>query len=97
VKRSSAHVDGLHAERPEKRRRLRELHDFILGIPLDDVDEGAAPFAIWEGSHEIMREAFHNGFKGSVQNLSHIFSSDVDFGFGLFGLIQRPHVHVALG
>ena len=64
VKRSSAHVDGLHAERPEKRRRLRELHDFILGIPLDNIEGGAAPFVIWEGSHEIMREALHSAFRG---------------------------------
>ena len=34
--------------------------------------------------------------KGSVQNLSHIWSGD---GFGLrdLRLIERPHVHVALG
>src|SRR4051812_32081823 len=34
--------------------------------------------------------------KGSVQNLSHISSGD---GFGLheLRLIERPHVHVALG
>ena len=33
---------------------------------------------------------------GSVQNLSHIWSGD---GFGLrdLRLIERPHVHVALG
>jgi 2-keto-3-deoxy-galactonokinase len=37
------------------------------------------------------------GASTHVQILSHIFSSDVDFGFDLFGLIQRLHVHVALG
>jgi hypothetical protein len=35
-------------------------------------------------------------YDGSVQNLSHIFSSDGSFGLGLLGLEQRPHVHVAL-
>jgi hypothetical protein len=36
------------------------------------------------------------GFIGSVQNLSHIYSGD---GFGLHDLrlIERSHVHVALG
>ena len=36
------------------------------------------------------------GASTHVQNLSHIFSSDGGFGFGLRGLIERPHVHVAL-
>ena len=33
---------------------------------------------------------------GSVQILSHIFSSDSGFGLGFLGLKQWPHVHVAL-
>jgi hypothetical protein len=31
---------------------------------------------------------------GSVQNLSHIFSSDGGFGWVFLGLKQWPHVHV---
>ena len=34
--------------------------------------------------------------QGSVQILSHIFSSDSGFGLGFLGLKQWPHVHVAL-
>jgi hypothetical protein len=34
--------------------------------------------------------------KGSVQILSHIFSSDGGFGWVFVGLKQWPHVHVAL-
>ncbi|MGI9371871.1 MAG: hypothetical protein ACR2OJ_05200 [Hyphomicrobiales bacterium] len=58
VKRDAAHGDGLHAEGPQRRRHLREQHGFLLGIPLVEVGEGAAPFVVWEGSHEVMREAF---------------------------------------
>jgi hypothetical protein len=57
VKRSSAHVDGLLAAGAEKRRFLREHHAFILGIPLDPVDEGSSPLVVWEGSHMIVKRA----------------------------------------
>lgn len=56
--RDAAHVDGLHRVMPGRRRRLREVHGFILGIPLNDAPAGAAPFTIREGSHEAMRAAF---------------------------------------
>jgi len=59
-RRDSAHVDGLHGEGTPKRRHLREYHDFILGIALDDGDEGAAPFVIWEGSHVVMQQMFRD-------------------------------------
>ena len=55
ARRDSAHLDGLHGEGTPKRRFLREFHDFILGIALDDGDEEAAPFVVWEGSHHILR------------------------------------------
>ncbi|MEM9012461.1 MAG: hypothetical protein AAGE18_14635 [Pseudomonadota bacterium] len=56
--RDAAHVDGLLAEGPERRRYLREHHAFLLGLPLVPVASGAAPFVVWEGSHALMREAF---------------------------------------
>jgi len=58
VTRDSAHVDGLHAEGPERRRYLREYHSFLLGVPLTPSDPRSSPLVIWEGSHEIMRDAF---------------------------------------
>ena len=58
VARDAAHVDGLHAEGPERRRRVREHHGFILGIPLAAVQPGQSPVVVWEGSHHIMRAAF---------------------------------------
>ncbi len=54
--RDAAHLDGLLAEGPGKRRFLREPHAWILGIALNKSD--ASPLVVWEGSHEIIREAF---------------------------------------
>lgn len=63
--RDAAHVDGLLREPPSRRRRLGETHGFILGMPLAGVDDpGASPLVVWEGSHEIMRDAFKAAFDG---------------------------------
>ena len=63
-RRDAAHVDGLLREGPARRRHLREHHGFILGIPMIEFEAGAAPFVIWEGSHEIMRGVFSRRFAG---------------------------------
>lgn len=60
--RDAAHVDGLHRIMPGRRRKLLERHAYILGIPLNEASKDAAPFVIWEGSHEIMRAAFQRRF-----------------------------------
>ncbi|WP_425404716.1 hypothetical protein [Hwanghaeella sp.] len=62
VKRDAAHVDGLLREGPDRRRRLKEYHAFILGIPMVDFSTDAAPFALWEGSHLIVRNWFRETF-----------------------------------
>lgn len=64
LNRDSAHVDGLLAEGPERRRHLREPHAWILGLPLTLSDPGAAPLVVWEGSHLVMAEAFATAFRG---------------------------------
>ena len=56
--RDAAHVDGLRAEGPDRRRYIREPHAFILGLPLTKAAPGASPLVVWEGSHQIMRAAF---------------------------------------
>ena len=56
--RDAAHVDGLHPVGNRRRRHLGELHRFILGIPVNESPAKAAPFVVWEGSHEIMRNVF---------------------------------------
>ena len=62
--RDAAHVDGLLPEGPQRRRHLREYHGFILGIPMVEFDANASPFVVWDGSHEIMRNAFMQRFAG---------------------------------
>lgn len=62
--RDAAHVDGLLPEGAARRRRLREHHGFILGIPMVETDPGAAPFVVWEGSHRVVRETFLRRFEG---------------------------------
>lgn len=64
IRRCAAHLDGLLAEGPDKRRFLREPHAFVLGIALNAVPEGAAPLVVWEGSHEVIRAAFADMFAG---------------------------------
>jgi len=56
--RDAAHVDGLLPEGPERRRKIREPHAFVLGLPLNLTNAGASPMVVWQGSHEVMRTAF---------------------------------------
>jgi hypothetical protein len=62
--RDAAHVDGLTRVEPGRRRRLGETHAYILGIPLTETLADAAPFTVYEGSHEIMRRAFRARLAG---------------------------------
>ena len=64
LKRDAAHVDGLRRAGAERRRFLDERHGFLLGVPLEEAEPGAAPFTVWEGSHEVMRAAFQQAFAG---------------------------------
>jgi hypothetical protein len=57
LQRDAAHLDGMLAIGPTKARMIREPHDWILGIPLNLTSADASPLVVWEGSHEIMREA----------------------------------------
>jgi len=62
--RDAAHVDGLRRVAPGRRRKLGETHAFILGIPLTGTRPDAAPFTVYEGSHEVMRRTFRTRFDG---------------------------------
>lgn len=64
IDQDAAHVDGLHRIMPGRRRMLKETHAYILGLPLNDAPPGAAPFTVWEGSHEAMRAAFRAALAG---------------------------------
>ena len=56
-RRDAAHVDGIRAEGPGRRRHVREPHGYILGVPLTEAGPDAAPLVVWEGSHHILRAA----------------------------------------
>lgn len=62
--RDAAHVDGIRRVDPGRRRRLGETHAFILGLPVTETPPGAAPFTVYEGSHEIMRRALQARLAG---------------------------------
>jgi hypothetical protein len=64
LEKDAAHVDGLLPVGAQRRRHLQEYHGFILGIPLVEFSADASPLVAWEGSHEIIREAFRNRFAG---------------------------------
>lgn len=61
--RDAAHVDGLLPVGPDRRRQPQERHAFILGIALNPAPEAAAPFVVWEHSHEVMRAAFAHALR----------------------------------
>jgi hypothetical protein len=63
-KRDAAHVDGLLAEGPEKRRFLKEPHAYVLGITLTEQSPDAAPLTVWKGSHHIMKAMFAEALAG---------------------------------
>jgi len=60
--RAAAHVDGILPEGPERRRHLRHHHAFTLGVPMVEASADAAPFTVWESSHELVREALAQRF-----------------------------------
>ena len=64
ARRHAAHVDGFERTMPGRRRRLSELHEFVLGIPLTRAEETASPLSVWEGSHEVFRSGFQEAFRG---------------------------------
>jgi hypothetical protein len=64
LRRDAAHVDGLLPVGSGRRRKLRERHAWILGLPLTEADEGASPLVVWEGSHHVMRRAFGTALAG---------------------------------
>ncbi len=57
LNRDGAHLDGLLATGPARRRHIAEPHAWILGLPLTACDAGASPLVVWEGSHLILQGA----------------------------------------
>ncbi|MFW5641819.1 MAG: hypothetical protein ACOCY0_03530 [Roseicyclus sp.] len=63
--RDAAHLDGLLPVGAEKRRFLKEVHGYILGIAVTGADPGAAPLVVREGSHRLIRAAFAEALAGA--------------------------------
>jgi hypothetical protein len=66
--RDAAHMDGLHAVGPERRRKLLEFQGFLLGIPITKCDVKAAPLVVWQGSHRIMGDMLRRELAGIAPN-----------------------------
>ncbi len=62
VVRCAAHVDGIHAVGPGRRRVPVERHGYILGLPLDR--QRAAATVVWRGSHRIIAAALERAIGG---------------------------------
>ncbi|MBO9477203.1 hypothetical protein J7382_06630 [Shimia sp. R11_0] len=59
--RDAAHLDGL-LRGEDGGRRVEEPHAWILGMPLTTNAASESPLVIWEGSHEVLREALGEVF-----------------------------------
>ncbi len=75
LRRDAAHVDGLIADGPDRRRRIAEPHAFILGLPLTACGPGASPLVVWEGSHRVIAE----GLRAALADIpaEHWASADI--------------------
>lgn len=69
--RDAAHVDGLLPTGPDRRRKIVEPHAWIMGIPLNEVPQDAAPMVLWEGSHNILQAAFRRALAGHPRDRLH--------------------------
>jgi hypothetical protein len=62
--RDAAHLDGLLAVGPARRRMMKEPHAWILGLPLTDCGAGASPLVVWDGSAPIIHAALARAYAG---------------------------------
>ncbi len=62
--RDAAHLDGLLAVGPARRRMMREPHVWVLGLPLTDCGAGASPLVVWDGSAPIIHKALARAYVG---------------------------------
>ena len=97
--RDAAHLDGLKRD-TARRRRPGERHGFILGLPLCDSPSGAAPFVIYEGSHEIMRRALTARLSGIAPenwNREDVTDTYSEARSEVFAACRRVEIHARPG
>ena len=98
LNRDAAHVDGLLPEGPHKQRHLREPHQFVLGIPLNEAT--ASPLVIWPQSHKMIKAAFADALAGidpahwGDQDVTEIYK---DVRRTVFQTCPRVEVHAKVG
>lgn len=99
LNRDAAHVDGVIGLGSPKRRFVQEPHAFILGLPMTEASETAAPLVIWSGSHLILQRAFQAAFKGASGSLSDHDVTEVYQGARrkVFETCPRILVHAPVG
>ncbi|WP_137702082.1 hypothetical protein [Marimonas lutisalis] len=100
LKRDAAHLDGIKAQGPERKRFIDELHAWILGVPLNETAAGASPMVIWDGSHEVMRR----GLLGALEEVPESRWHEVDLTAAyqaarreVFETCQRVELHARPG
>jgi hypothetical protein len=98
--RDAAHVDGLLPEGADRSRHLREHHGFILGISMVEFGVDAAPFVVWEGSHQMIRAAMTERFGDSPPE--HWGDEDLTAAYhqvrrDVFGTCKRVEIAVRPG
>ena len=100
LKRDSAHLDGLKPVGETRKRKLQEFHGFILGIPLNEYPDQAAPFVIWEGSHIILRDMLINTFENiAPENWDELDITDIyqETRARIFDTCRRVELHAKPG
>nr|WP_159979454.1 hypothetical protein [Roseobacter cerasinus] len=75
--RDAAHVDGIIGVGDPKRRFVQEPHAFVIGLPMTDASEDAAPLVVWSGSHRIMQAALQAAFAGWSGDLIEVDVTEV--------------------
>ena len=85
LKRDAAHVDGLHAMGPNRRRYLSEHHAYLLGLPLTDCGPDASPLVVWRGSHRMVQA----WLKDELRGLPHDEWDSVDLTDGYLALRKQ--------
>jgi hypothetical protein len=98
--RDFAHLDGLKAVGPDRLRKMEEFHGFILGIPLNETPEKAAPFVIWQGSHLIFRDMLAKAYAGiAPENWHKIDITDIyqQTRTEIFKTCKRVEIHAKPG
>jgi len=96
--RDAAHLDGVLKDGDE--RYLREYHDYILAIPMNEVDSKAAPFVVWSKSHSLVK----HGLQAAIKNYPVEQWSDLPITRAyqslrrdIFERCERVEIHLEVG